>query len=64
MNFQNFKDWKTTIIGILTIIAVLPQSELVQQLITVSPKAANYVTGVAVVAGGILMIFGINISKK
>ena len=60
---SNLKDFKTSAIGLLTLIATLPQSGAVQSIISISPKAANYVTGVAGVAAGLLLIFGINTKK-
>lgn len=61
--FANFKDFKSTAVGILAIVAALPQLDAVQQFTAISPKAAAYVSLVGGIAAGVLAVFGISTKK-
>jgi hypothetical protein len=56
---QNLKHLKTTIPGLLLLLAALPQNEIMQQLMTISPAAARYIGGAALLAAGAAAIFGL-----
>jgi hypothetical protein len=59
----NVKDWKTTIIGVLLILASLPTMDWIAPIISLNPKVGKYVLGIAGIAGGLISIFGTQ-SKK
>jgi len=61
---SNIKEPKTTIVGLLVLLSTLPQLEIIQQLMAVSPKIANWITGVATVAGGLVLILGAKVGTK
>lgn len=61
---QNVKDFKSTAIGILAIVAALPQIDAVQQFTAISPKAAIYISTIGGLAAGILAVFGISTKPK
>ena len=60
MNFSiaNMKSLPTTIVGILGFLAMLPQNPTVQQIMSISPTAAKWITGIGAVATGLVLIFG------
>jgi len=60
---ENVKDLKTTIIGILLILAALPTMDWIAPIISLNPRIARYVLGVAGIAGGMISIFGIQAKK-
>lgn len=60
----NFGDVKSTAIGILMIVALLPQSEAIQQLMSISPKVAGYIVTIGGIAASALAIFGISTKKQ
>jgi len=57
--FENVKDWKTTVIGILLLLATLPTLDWIAPILNLNPRIAEYVLGVAGIAGGLISIFGI-----
>lgn len=61
---QNAKSWQTSLVGVLALIAMLPQNEVVQQVMAISPSAAKYIGGAAGVAAGLTLIFGVKSQPK
>lgn len=60
----NLQHWRTSAVGFLALIAVLPQNPAVQQFMTMSPKMSNYILGAAGAAAGLMLIFGAQDPKK
>lgn len=56
---NNLKHWPTTLIGLLAFLATLPQLDWVQSLMSLNPKIATWVTGVAAIAAGLVLILGV-----
>jgi hypothetical protein len=57
MNLSALKDWKTTVVGLLLWLSLMPQNDAIQHFMSMSPKAANVVTVVAGIATGGVLIF-------
>jgi len=60
---ENIAHLPTTLAGLLVFLAALPQDATVQHIMSISPAAAKYITGVGTVAAGLILIFGIGKSK-
>jgi hypothetical protein len=61
--FENLKDWKTTLTGVLLVLASLPTLDWLQPILG-NTRIARYVFGVAGIATGLISIFGISSKPK
>jgi hypothetical protein len=55
---SNAANWKTSLVGLLFLLAALPQADWVQHAIALSPVMAMKVTGIGLAAAGVIKIFG------
>jgi hypothetical protein len=56
---SNMLHLPSSLLGVLTVLSVLPQSETVRQIAAINPKIANAITLIGCLATAIGMIFGI-----
>lgn len=60
---QNLAHFPTTLAGLLVFLAALPQDPTVAHIMSISPSAAKYISGIGGVAAGLILIFGLGKSK-
>jgi hypothetical protein len=56
---ENVQHLPTTLAGLLVFLAALPQDPTIAHILSISPSAAKYISGIGGVAAGLVLIFGL-----